>query len=79
MVTFLGPKSEQKLQKIKVAIKHAFLAPTWTRIGVPCIVFCGESDGDTFLGPKSEQKQQQIKMAIKQTLLAQIWTRTGLS
>ena len=33
-------------KKYEVLIKHALLAPIWTRIGVPYIVFREESDGD---------------------------------
>ena len=45
-MTFPGPNFEEKQQKHKMLIKQALLAPIWTRICVPCIVFCGESDGD---------------------------------
>ena len=38
---------EGEQQKHEMVIKQALLAPIWTRIGVPCIVFREESDGDT--------------------------------
>jgi len=34
-------------ENYEVLIKHAFLAPIWTRIAVTYIVFFGESDGGT--------------------------------
>ena len=45
-MTFPGPHSAQIQRKNKMVIKQALLAPIWTRIGVPYIVFREESDGD---------------------------------
>ena len=42
-----GPNSEQKRQKQEMVIKRAPVAPIWTRIGVPCIVFREESEYGT--------------------------------
>ena len=59
-MTFPGPSFEEKQQKHKMLIKQALLAPIWTRICVPCIVFCGESDGD-IPGAKFWEKTSKIE------------------
>ena len=59
-MTFPGPNFEEKQQKHKMLIKQALLAPIWTRICVPCIVFCGESDGD-IPGAKFWEKTSKIE------------------
>ena len=60
MVALPEASSEKKQQKSKMFIKQALLAPIWTRIGVPCIVFCGESDGD-IPGAKFWAKRSKIE------------------
>ena len=46
-MTLPGPSSEQKQQKQNMLLKQTLMAPTWTKINAPYIVFCGESDYDT--------------------------------
>ena len=44
-------------------IKQILLAPIWTRIGVPYIIFREGSDSDT-LGPQFYQKWQKVSKLI---------------
>ena len=64
-----GGAGEYRVQRYEVLIKHALLAPIWTRIGVPYIVFREESDGNipeaNFCEKRAEMSIQILSQKIK--------------
>ena len=49
-------------EKYEMVTKQTLLAPIWTRIGVPNIVFGGESDGNI---PEANFCEKRAKMSIQ--------------
>ena len=63
-------------------MKQALLAPIWTRIGVPYIVWSGESDYDTpgaQFCEKTTKNEQKHELLMKWVAVAPIWLKICVS
>ena len=80
--TRLRQQKCKKHQKHDLVMKQALLAPIWTRIGVPYIVWSGESDYDTpgaQFCEKTTKNEQKHELLMKWVAVAPIWLRICVS
>ena len=59
-------------------MKWAAVAPIWTKLGLSCIVFCGESDYDTpgaQFCEKTTKNEQKHELLMKWVAVAPIWLK----